>query len=126
MLYNDYTENKSNELIQQATNQLREDKNNSVVTEIITELAKYGTRELTTFLGLQLKSMTKAFIAQNPYTSDYYNIILPIFDLLTTGTGCNLHDKTSHYIFANYPIADFKARFSQQVKSRVQENTGFL
>ncbi|MBW8309047.1 MAG: hypothetical protein K0M45_05350 [Candidatus Paracaedibacteraceae bacterium] len=67
--------------------------------------------------------MTRDLIAQSPYTSDYNQVILPIFDLLTTGTGYNLSDKTSQYIFTHYPLAHFKDKVSPPVRDKVQENT---
>ncbi|AIK95980.1 hypothetical protein [Candidatus Odyssella acanthamoebae] len=122
----DYTQNKINEVIDLAIKKFMKNKENSVTSELVEALAKYGSRELTRSLGMKLKSMTRDLIAQSSYTSDYNKIILPMVDLVTTGTGYNLHDKMSQYIFANYPLAHFKDKLSQHVKSTVQENTGLL
>ncbi|WP_032112391.1 hypothetical protein [Candidatus Paracaedibacter symbiosus] len=49
-----------------------------------------------------------------------------MFDLITTGTGYDLHNTTSQHILANYPLAELKSEFSKAAKAKMQEQTGVL
>lgn len=97
-----------------------------VVNFATQQLVKKALTQATQEIQMKMKDYVEAFIAESDYTRNYKEIIFPIFDVITKGSGYNLNDATGFFLLSQYPLCQAKAQLEKGLCQVTEATVGSL